>query len=381
MRITDIKCHAIKAPIDKPFYFSQGWVYERCAMIVEVHTDEGITGFGESLCHGQQSPMLSAVFIENTFKDILIGQSPFDTQVLWDAMYAKTRPFGQSGIAVNAISGVDIALWDIVGKSLNQPIHKLIGGAYRTDITPYATGFYREKDKVYPEESIKEAQRHIANGFKALKLKIGFGVNEDIKLIKAIRASVDDDIAIMADANGAYNVAEARQLVRAIEPYNITFLEELLAPEDIDGYQSIVDQATPFIAAGEQVFSKYGYRPWIERKALDIIQPDVCSSGGFTELKKISAMAQAKHMIMVPHVWGSGIGIAASVQLLASLPNASDSINSFEPLLEFDQSSHPFRKDLIHDGIKFSEGKVAVPTSPGIGVEVNMDIINEFKVN
>ncbi|MFA0080330.1 mandelate racemase/muconate lactonizing enzyme family protein [Vibrio artabrorum] len=380
MKIKNIKCHAISVPLETPFYFSQGWVYSRSAMIVEILTDENISGFGECLCHGLQSPKLSQAFIENTYKEILIGRSPFDISVLWDEMYNRSRPYGQSGIAINAISGVDIALWDIVGKALNKPIHQLIGGAYRTEITPYATGFYREANRTYPQESIIESRRHIENGFKAFKIKIGFGVNEDIELIKSIREEVGYDIKIMADANGAYNTAEALKLIRAIEPYKLTFLEELLSPEDIDGYKAIVNQATPFIAAGEQIFSKYGFRPWIENKALDIIQPDVCSSGGITELKKISAMAQAKHIMMIPHVWGSGIGIAASIQLLASLPNASDAINAFNPLLEFDQSSHPFRTDLIYHGIEFSNGTVKVPMEPGIGVNVNKDILDKYKV-
>ena len=185
----------------------------------------------------------------------------------------------------------------------------------------------------------------------------------------------------MADANGAYNAAAARRIIKETEEFNLYFLEELLAPEDITGYQEIKNLSKTYIAAGEQLFGKMGYRPWLEQRALDVIQPDLCSSGGITECKKIAAMAQANHTMMIPHVWGSGIGIAASLQFIASLPSSPLSLNPIEPMLEFDQSSHPFRKDLICDGIKMENGKVQISTKPGIGVDVNTDIIKQYKVN
>lgn len=381
MKIIDVIPHAISVPLDDPFYFSQGWAKNRSAVIVEIITDEGVIGFGESLCHGLQSPMIAASIIEHSYKPLLIGRDPFDVECLWEEMYNLCRPFGQSGATVNAVSGVDIALWDIIGKSLNKPIHKLLGGAFRSEVTPYATGFYRVADGNYPQDSKEEAKRHIKNGFKAFKLKIGFGIEEDIKLIKAVRETVGDDIKIMADANGAYNVAQARKLINETEKYNLYFLEELLAPEDIDGYSEIKSNSPTAIAAGEQVFGKMGYRPWFEKRSLDIIQPDLCSSGGFTECKKIAAMAQASHTTLIPHVWGSGIGIAASLQFIASIPCNPLSLNPTEPMLEFDQSSHPFRKDLICDGIHYAAGKVTIPTKPGIGVDVDIDIIKQYKIN
>ncbi|MGF1733761.1 mandelate racemase/muconate lactonizing enzyme family protein [Photobacterium satsumensis] len=381
MKIIDVIPHAISVPLEQPFYFSQGWVHNRSSLIVEIVTDEGITGFGEALCHGLQPPHIAAAFIEHAFKPLLLNRDPFDVEVLWEEMYNLTRPYGQGGSAVNAISGVDIALWDIMGKALNQPIHKLIGGAFRKEVTPYATGFYRVEGATYPADSIDEAHRHVESGFGAFKLKIGFGIDEDVALIRAIREAVGDDVKIMADANGAYSVGAARRIIKETEEYNPYFLEELLAPEDLEGYQQIKNLSKTYIAAGEQVFGKTGYRPWLEGNALDIIQPDLCSSGGITECKKIAAMAQANNTRMIPHVWGSGIGIAASLQFIASLPAAPLSLNPIEPMLEYDQSSHPFRKDLICDGIKMVEGKVQISTKPGIGVDVNREIIERYKIN
>ncbi|WP_394151287.1 mandelate racemase/muconate lactonizing enzyme family protein [Vibrio maritimus] len=381
MKITDVIAHAISVPLDKPFYFSQGWVHARSSLIVEIVTDKGVTGWGESLCHGLQSPMIAASFIENIFKPMLIGRDPFDVEVLWEEMYNQTRPYGQGGAAVNSISGVDIALWDVIGKTLNQPIHKLIGGAFRTEVTPYATGFYRVADANYPHDLLQEAKQYVDKGFKAFKLKIGFGVEEDIEFIHQVREAVGNEVRVMADANAAYNVGAARRIIKETEQCNLYFLEELLAPEDIEGYKQLKNLSKTYIAAGEQVFGKHGYQPWISGHALDILQPDLCSSGGITECKKIAALAQASNTMMIPHVWGSGIGIAASLQFIASLPTTPLSLNPIEPMLEFDQSSHPFRTDLIFDGIEFANGKVAIPSLPGIGVEVNREVINKFKIN
>ncbi|GLT15304.1 mandelate racemase/muconate lactonizing enzyme family protein [Vibrio algivorus] len=381
MNIKNVVVYPISVSLDKPFYFSQGWVTNRSSLIVEIITDDGISGWGESLCHGLQSPHIAAAFIEKVFKPILLGRDPFDVEVLWEEMYNITRPYGQGGAAVNAISGVDIALWDILGKALNQPIHKLIGGAFRNEVMPYATGFYRVANAKYPEASIEEAHRYVESGFSAFKLKIGFGAEEDIKFMRAIREAVGDNVRIMADANAAYNTAVARRIIKHTEDLNLYFLEELLAPEDLVGYQQIKNMSATYIAAGEQVFGKMGYQPWLQDRALDIIQPDLCSSGGITEGKKIAALAQASQTMMIPHVWGSGIGIAASLQFMASLPPTPLSLNPIEPMLEFDQSSHPFRKDLIFDGIKMIEGKVQIPSQPGIGVEVNREILNQYKVN
>lgn len=208
-------------------------------MIVEVVTDEGIIGWGEALYHGQQPPHIATAFIEQVYKPILLGRNPFDVEVLWEEMYTTTRPFGQGGAAVNAISGIDIALWDVIGKSVNKPIHSLIGGAFRTTVTLYATGFYRVADGNYPEDAVTEAQSYVDAGFQAFKLKIGFGIEEDISLIRSIRNTIGDKIRIMADANGGYNVAAARRIIKETEDCNIYFYEEMLPPEDLNGYQQI----------------------------------------------------------------------------------------------------------------------------------------------
>jgi D-galactarolactone cycloisomerase len=202
MQIVDVVAHPLSTPLEMPFAFSQGWVKTRNAMVVEVVTDEGVIGWGESLCHGLQPPEVAASFVEHCFQPMLIGRDPFDVEVLWEEMYNRTRPFG-GGAAVNAISGVDIALWDVIGRSLGQPVHKLLGGGFRTELTPYATGFYRREREDPIKAGIEEAEQHLSEGLNAMKLKVGFGVEADIGYVRAIRDAVGPEARIMTDANCA----------------------------------------------------------------------------------------------------------------------------------------------------------------------------------
>ncbi|WP_229703975.1 enolase C-terminal domain-like protein [Caldalkalibacillus thermarum] len=210
-------------------------------------------------------------------------------------------------------------------------------------------------------------------------MKIGFGVEEDISFVSAIREAVGDQIKIMMDANCAYNPPAARRILNECQSLNIHFFEEPLVPEDIEGYKQLRNLSSTYIAAGENLFGKTGYRHWIANGALDILQPDLMSSGGFTECKKIAAMAQAWNTMLIPHVWGSGIGLAASLQFIASLPPTPLSLNPIEPMLEYDQSAHPFRGDLIYHSISMQDGKVPIPQKPGIGVDVNREVIERYE--
>lgn len=380
MEIKKLLVHMMSAPLEEPFFYSQGWVKDRSSVIVEVETQDGICGFGECLCHGTMRPQIAAAFIENCYKPRVIGRNIYDVEVIWEDLYNYSRPIGQIGLAVNALSGVDIAIWDAIGKSLGKPVHKLIGGAFREKVMAYATGFYRKKGRNYPEDAVKEAQNYINKGFSAMKLKVGFGILDDIHYIKTVRNAIGPDILLMADFNCAYNQAVARRLIYELEDQKLEFFEELLAPEDIEGYIAIRNLTRSYIAAGENMFGKIQFRKWLEKGALDIYQPDLCSAGGFTECKKIVSIAQSYNTMVIPHVWGSGIGLAASLQFIASLPPTPLSLNPVEPSLEYDQSLHPFRMDLIKNNIVFEKGFVKVPFSPGIGVEVNRSILKKYKI-
>jgi D-galactarolactone cycloisomerase len=379
MKILDLKTHVLSTPLEQPFAFSMGWVERRGTMIVELITDDGVTGWGEALCHGLQPPEIAATIVQAALKPIVVGADPFDVDVLWERMYNRTRPFGQKGAVPNAISAVDIAIWDCLGRALGKPVHKLLGGAYRTEVQPYATGFYRLKEGRYPADAVDEARRHIGKGFTAMKLKIGFGVEDDIAYVHAVRDAIGPAPRLMVDANHAYNVGAARRILKAIEPAHIHWFEEPISPEDIDGYRELKNLTDIYLAAGENEFTKIGFREWVARRAVDILQPDICSAGGFTECRKISALAQAWHMPIVPHVWASGIGLAASLQLLATLPPAPLALRPIEPMLEYDQSAHPFRQDLIHGAITMKDGMVRIPDGPGLGVEIDRAILERYR--
>jgi len=380
VKIIDVKTWALSTPIDTPFAFSMGWVTRRAAMLVEVITSDGVSGWGEAMCNGLQPPEIAQTVVQSVLKPLLIGQDPRDVDVLWERMYNQTRAFGQKGAVIYAISAVDIALWDCIGRAANQPVYQLLGGAYRHSVQPYATGFYRVAGGQYPRDAITEAKQHLEHGFTAMKLKTGFGVEEDIAYILSMREAMGDAVTLMIDANHAYTVAGARRILHAIEDARIHWFEEPISPEDIDGYRELKTQTGVYLAAGENEFTKIGFRDWIARRALDILQPDLCAAGGFTECRKISALAQAWHLPIVPHVWASGVGLAASLQFIATLPPAPLALQPVEPLLEYDQSSHPFRHDLIYGAIKMNNGVVAIPAAPGIGVEVNRDVIEKYAI-
>lgn len=381
MIIKDIIVHKISAKLDTPFMFSQGWVYSRSSVIVEVVGEDGTCGFGECLCHGQQSPYLAAAFLEHCYKEEVIGKESLDVEVIWEFLYNKARPFGQQGIALNALSGLDVAIWDLNGKQLGQPVSRLLGGRFREKLTAYATGFYRTPDGVYPEDAVKEALELKEKGFRGMKLKVGFTPRKDIEYIRAVRKAVGYGIMLMADFNACYSQADARKIMLELEPEKIYFWEEPLTPEDLNGYKALRNMTSSYIAAGEEIFGKIHIAKWLEEGVLDIYQPDVSSAGGFTECKKMAAIAQAHNTAIMPHAWGSGIGLAAALHFIASLPPAPFSATPCEPFLEFDQSSHPFRADLINDSIKFENGEIFVPDKPGLGIEVNREILEKYKVD
>ncbi len=381
MIITDIKTHVLSAPLEQPFAFSQGWVHQRTAMLVEVHTEDGLVGWGESINHGLQPPQIAQAVVEYALKPLLIGRSVFDHEVLWEEMYNHTRPYGQKGAALFGIAAIDIALWDLFGKALGQPIHRLMGGAFRREIRPYATGFYRRKDGRYPEDIVEEALRHQANGYRAMKIKTGFGVNSDIRDMRAVREAVGDDVQLMMDANCAYSVPAARRILMELEETRVHFFEEPLSPENRHGYRELKGVSSTYVAAGENEYTKIGYRELISEGALDIVQPDLGAAGGFTECRKIAALAQAWHVPLIPHVWGTGIGLAAAVQFIATLPPQPLSLNPDEPMLEYDQSAHPFRQELISGEFALnSRGCVELPDKPGLGIEIDRDVIDRYRL-
>ncbi|MBL8384149.1 MAG: mandelate racemase/muconate lactonizing enzyme family protein [Burkholderiales bacterium] len=380
MKVTEVVVHVLKSPLAEPFAFSQGWVRQRSATLVEVRTDAGITGWGEAFAQGLEPPEIAAAAVAHALTPLILGSDPQDTEVLWHRMYHATRDYGRKGSVVAAISAIDIALWDITGKARGAPIWKLLGGAFRSRVEPYATGFYRLRGQGEAERLAEEAIRHHESGFRFMKVKLGYGVEDDIACMHAIGRAIEGrGVTLMIDTNHAYGRAEAARLGRALEGFDLRWYEEPVAPEDVAGYVEMRARLSTPIAGGENEHTLYGFRDLFVAGAVDVAQPDLGSCGGITGARHIVALAQAHGVAVNPHVWGSAIAQAASLQLIAALPVAHHSLFAQEPILEYDRSSHPFRQHLITAPIVQQGGWVAIPGGPGLGVEVDRAVLEKFR--
>src|SRR5262249_2737992 len=339
MRITSVRTHILEAPLSQPFAYSRAWYDTRTAMVVEIETDDGLIGWGE--CYGP-ARMTSAVV--DSVAPWLVGEDPLRTEHLWQMIYARLRDHGQKGVVIQGLSGIDIALWDLKGKHFGVPVHRLLGGPLRTEVKAYATGLYRRKSGDVAKYLAEEAASYVADGFSAVKLKVGFGVEEDAAMTHAVRDAIGDKAALMVDANQAYDAVAAIRLARMIERHDISWFEEPVPPEDVAGYRAVKAATSIPVAGGECEFTRFGFRDLLASHAIDIIQPDTCAAGGLSECKKIADMAEAFGVRYNPHVWGSGIAIAASLQLLAVLPpHTPTSRAPIEPILEVYRTGQPLR--------------------------------------
>ena len=382
IKIIDVTVHVIKSKLDKPFAFSQGWVNERSATLIEIKTNEGIVGWGEAFCQGLEPPEISAAVIENALKPILLEQCPLNIEVLWHKMYSTTRDYGRKGSVISGISAVDIALWDIAGKYYNESIHQLLGGAFRNKIKPYATGFYRLKGKGEANRLAEEALSHYENGFDHMKVKLGFGIEDDLKCMESIYSVLKNkNVTLMIDTNHAYGRSEALLLGKQLEDYRLRWYEEPVVPEDINGYSELKSKLNIPIAGGENEHTLFGFKSLFESNAVDIAQPDIGSCGGITGAKQIINLAHSFGVEVNPHVWGSAIAQAASIQVIASIPVTHFSIFPREPILEYDQSSHPFRRELLTSPIELVNGMINVPKGKGLGIDINLNTIKKYKTN
>ena len=227
---------------------------------------------------------------------------------------------------------------------------------------------------------VEEAVGYKEAGFTGMKLKVGYGLATDESYVRAIREAIGDDIALMVDANHAYNASEAIRLSRMLADYDVYWFEEPVVPEDLDGYMEVRAASDVLIAGGECEYTRYGFRQLIDCRAVDILQPDLCAAGGYTEVMKIIAMASAASIPVVPHVWGTNVGLAAALQLYAALPNFPERRFAAEPFFEYDRSHHPFRDGVSHEQLDLEGGYLEIPNRPGIGISLDMGFVQKFTV-
>jgi L-alanine-DL-glutamate epimerase-like enolase superfamily enzyme len=386
MKITGIECHILVAPDLRQDATSSS----QDDLVVLVHTDEGITGIGET----DTGPWLAKAAIEAPgshsmamgMTELLIGQDPFDTSAIWERLYTYTAMSGRRGAVICAMGAVDMALWDIKGKALGFPVYKLLGGAQVEQITPYASlqphGATVEE---YGESLVAWARRAKAAGYRACKMEctlagpyrhLGLqGTDEQMtEIVAACREAVGPEFAMMVDVQYRWRAAgTALRTLRRWADLDLFFVETPLWVDDLDGYATLSREAPMPIAAGEWLNTRFEFLELMDRGKIGVVQPDIGRVGGLTEALRVCHLAQDRGRLVVPHCWKTGIGIAASAHLAAAIPHC--------PFIEFlpaEMCDSPLRRELVRDELVLSEGQIPLPTRPGLGIELNEEALLRY---
>jgi L-alanine-DL-glutamate epimerase-like enolase superfamily enzyme len=350
--------------------------------IVKVSTDAGICGYSDmETCASVAKACVDAprwsqeegMECFDGLASLLIGQNPLEVERLWYRMYRGSIYYGRRGVAIQAISAIDIALWDICGKFYGQPIHIVLGAKHRDRVRAYASTLFRPT----PEAMGEAVKGYLDEGFSAVKFGWGvFGKDHrlDVKLVEAARKALGDHNDLLVDTGWFVERTpkEAIRTVKSIEQFQPFLVEELLHPEDYDGYARVAEAVDTRIACGEQEATEWGFAQLIERGKLDVLQPDLTRCGGFTVARKIVHMAERANRLVIPHSWSSDLLTAASLHLTAFLRRAE--------FVEFSTSQGPLSRMLVREPLRMEDGFLRVPEGPGLGVEVNDAVIEQYRV-
>lgn len=380
MKIVDVQCFPLKIRPQEvylggsPDAGAEDYYYRpeyRCVYsrkmetcLVKITCDNGEAGWGEALA--PVVPQVIAELINHLFTPLLLGNSPFDSAVLNARMYDSMRDRGHTtGYHIDALAAVDIALWDLKGRLLGLPVHQLLGGRFRDRVPCYVSGLPRPTLAARCDL----AREWQAKGFTAVKLALGYGVREDLENVRALREALGPQATLFLDAHWNYSVSEAARLADGLQAFDVGFLEAPLLPEDVAGHRELRQKSAVPIALGETERTRYQFRPFIEQRAVDILQPDVGRTG-ITELMRIAALAESWNLSVAPHLSvGLGPCIAASIQVAAALPNFF--------MLEFQPPVFDVANSLLREPLICEAGHYALPDAPGLGIEVNEQRIRE----
>ena len=377
MKIAAIETFDLTCPLERPFGWSQGWIDQRSTTLVKVSTDDGLVGWGEGAAAG---------LIDGLLAPLLIGQDPMDRAGLWERMFhALYNGNNAVGLAGSALSALDIALWDLAGKATGLPVCALLGGKVRDKVAVYATGLYYTEGE-FPDRLLDEARGYVAAGFKGMKTKVGgLSIAEDVARVRALREAIGPDIHLMVDANEAYNATTAIRLGQKLAELDLVWFEEPVNAQDLDAYLEVKATLPMAIAGGENLRTRYEFKPYLTRRAYDIVQPDIMHCGGITEMQRICAMANACGIQVNPHVWGSPVMIAATLHLAATLPPCPPARNAQpymqEPVMEFDRTPSAIRQELCAVPFDQEDSFVRVPTGPGLGIEVDEEAVGNLRAS
>jgi D-arabinonate dehydratase/D-galactarolactone cycloisomerase len=342
--------------------------------LVKITTDTGIVGWGEA--KSPVAPSVTATIIRELMCDLLVGQDPTDRALHWDRLYSAMRIRGHSqGFWLEAMSGIDIALWDITGKAFSLPVAKLLGGTFRRRVKIYASGIpgLRAEAPTEAWSRLRESARDVKRrGFHAVKVGIGLGIEGDLRTIATIREELGPDFGILTDAAGMYDLSQAITLARGLSRLRVGWLEAPLAPEAIGDYGRLA-AAVELPIASDLVYNRWQVRDLLLGGGVDVVQPDVCRAGGLTEAKRIADLTDAFHKAATPHVSiGSAVQFAASVHLAAALPN--------QAIMEFWYGANPLGEALQATPFRIEDGYFWVPDDPGLGIEIDEAALRRWAV-
>jgi L-rhamnonate dehydratase len=343
-----------------------GWV------VVEIFTDAGLAGIGNAAL----SPLVTKSLIDTYLKPLLVGSDPWDIEYLWQRMYRRTMAFGRKGVAMTAISAVDIALWDILGKDAKQPVYRLLGGRTKERIPVYASRLYS-----MPLEELRvEAQKYKDEGYQAMKLRFGWGpvdgaagMQKNIDLVRTVREVIGYSVDLMADAYMGWTLDYAKRMLPLLEPFQLRWLEEPVIPDDTRGYKELKSYGRVPIAGGEHEFTIFGFRDLLEANALDYIQFDTNRVGGISQARKISALAESFQIPVVPHA-----GQMHNYHVV--MANLNSPIAEFFPKVDVEVGNELFWYIFEGEPVP-TDGYINLDeNTPGLGLTINEESLQRFTV-
>ncbi|MEK2491997.1 mandelate racemase/muconate lactonizing enzyme family protein [Kitasatospora purpeofusca] len=338
------------------------------ATLVKIHTEDGSVGIGEA--YGLPSPQVTATVVATVLAPLLIGQDALATGAIWERLFKGQAAGGHNrGFYLEAMAGVDLALWDLRGKLAGVPVHRLLGGPIRETVDCYASPVALHAD---PEDSARQALGFVDDGFKALKVKIGRGERTDRAHLTAVREAVGADIEILTDVNCAYDLDQATRVGAVLADLGISWYEEPLQVDDLANLGELRRRTGLTVVNGETHFTRFDLRDSLLHRAIDVFMPNVARCGGITEAMRLSALASAFHVDIAPHGVGSGVSLCAALQLCAATPNLRT--------YEYNRLPNPIRENILLNPPKFADGALVVPTGPGLGFELDEDAVDRYIV-
>ena len=375
MKIECIKTYHLRCHLEQPFGFSQWFYNQRNVLVIEIITDNGISGWGE--CYGPADVIQAAV--EKFYAPRIIGHEALSTDALWHYMWRASLDFARAGVMTAAMSGIDMALWDLKGKALGQSVSTLMGGKCRDKVPCYATGMYYidlPEDKLLPH-LLEEAQGYVDEGYKALKIKVGKNPDFDIAFIRALRKRFPNTI-LAADSNHAFDLSEAIKVGKVLDECDYAWFEEPLSPEHAAQFRQLSDKCVTPIATGECEQTRFGFQKLLSAGGVQLVQADLGYCGGPSEALKIRTLASSQGLNMIPHVWGTQFNLASACHFLATAYNEPGRAEEKPLFLEYDRTENPLRDDIFSQKVVVENGDAHVPSGDGLGVEINLDAMKPY---